>query len=146
METNLRQSIVDLSVYQGFHQLSLDVERKTRGFHHTFRWLRHELVKSAESVCAYLSDHESVEYSASFLKCLYQARHEARQAMALLNQAHGTGLIGGEIDSTLIAYEDGLRRLNSLIIEVEEKIEFITALKPLTPLPSEERMAVAVAG
>ena len=146
METNLRQSIVDLSVYQEFHQLALDVERKTRGFHHTFRWLRHEMVKSAECVCAYLSDHDYIEYSASFLKDLYQTRHEARQVMALLNQAQGTGLMSEGIEGMLAAYEDGLRRLNHLIMEVEEKMEFITALKPLAPMPSEERLAVAVAG
>ena len=121
--------VADMPVYQLFYQLALEVEKHSRGFGPDFRWLRNQMLRSSESVCANMSE-------GFYAQC---SRREARETMTHLNYARDVK----QLDPTVLEvldgqYREALRQLNLLIGSIERKIETRGKGKPGTMLREDE--------
>jgi four helix bundle protein len=118
------ESVEDLEVYQTFFELALQVETTTKGCNGDFRWLRVQALRSSESVCANLTEGFYTQYSTEYLQALYRCRREARETMTHLRYAMKVGQMSDKIGSGLLQrYDDALKRLSSLILSIERKME-----------------------
>ena len=78
------EQVEDLGVYQAVFDLACEVERATRKYGIDFRWLRAQVLRSSESVCANLAEGFYSQYSTEYLQALYRCRREARETMTHL--------------------------------------------------------------
>lgn len=123
--------VEQMPVYQLFFQLALDVESSTRKFGPDFRWLRGQVLRSSESVCANMTEGFYSQYSTEYLQGLYRSRREARETMGHIEYAVGVTLLSAESVKTMLSrYEDACTQLSSLIAGVERKINDHGKSKP----------------
>ncbi len=131
--------VADMPVYQLFYQLTLDVEKVTRGFASDFRWLRNQVLRSSESVCANMSEGFYAQYSSEYVQSLYRSRREARETIAHLTYGRDVGQLDAETCRGLLkSYDDALHQLNLLIGSIERKIAERGKGKPGTLLKEDE--------
>ncbi|HBA83522.1 MAG TPA: hypothetical protein DCZ95_05440 [Verrucomicrobia bacterium] len=116
------ERIEDLAVYQTFRKLADEVEKVSREYGLSYRWLRNQTLQASESACAHLTDSAYVEFTSGFLKALYRSRSEARGTMTHLASARDADLLKGG-DSLIGRYENAVAELGRLIRHVEEAIE-----------------------
>lgn len=46
------ERVEDMPIFQCFYELALTIEKNSRAFTSDFRWLRLQMLRSSESVCA----------------------------------------------------------------------------------------------
>jgi hypothetical protein len=63
MEKRKIEQVEDLDVYQTFFSLAIDVEKVSKTWSSDFRWLRIQMLRSSESVCANLTEGFYSQYS-----------------------------------------------------------------------------------
>jgi four helix bundle protein len=117
------RDVEDMPVYQCLYALAIRVEKVTRDFSADFRWLRGQVLRSSESVCANLTEGFYAQYSTEYVQSLYRCRREARETRTHLAYARDTGvLVAAVADSIAAEYLDGLKQLANLISSIERKI------------------------
>jgi len=115
--------VEQMPVYQGLYALAIRVETLTRSFGPDFRWLRNQVLRSSESVCANFTEGFYSQYSTEDLQSMFRSRREARETMTHLCYARDVGcMASASVEELCAAYEDGLRQLNAVIASVERKI------------------------
>ena len=118
------EQVEELDVYQAFLRLALEVEKTTRSCNGDFRWLRVQVLRSSESVCANLTEGFYTQYSTEYLQALYRCRREARETMTHLGYAMKVGQLTDTIGTPILnRYTEALRQLGRLISSIERKIE-----------------------
>jgi four helix bundle protein len=118
------ENVEEMPVHQAFYSLALEIERQTRGFGPDFRWLRNQMLRSSESVCANMTEGFYSQYSTEYLQCLFRCRREARETMQHLKYAGDTNQLNRILISDLITrYNDALRQLSALVSSIERKIK-----------------------
>ena len=70
--------VEEMPVYQMFYNIALEVEEITRDYRSDFHWLRIQVLKSSESVCANMMEGFYTQYSTEYLHSLFYCRREAR--------------------------------------------------------------------
>lgn len=122
-ENNRIVAVADMPVYQLFYQLALDVEQQSRGFGPDFRWLRNQMLRSSESVCANMTEGFYAQYSTEYVQSLYRSRREARETMTHLTYARDVQQLAPTVFQNLdVRFREALRQLNLLIGSIERKI------------------------
>ncbi|MCK4640133.1 MAG: four helix bundle protein [Candidatus Marinimicrobia bacterium] len=58
--------------------MALEVEKISRDYGYDFRWLRIQLLRASESVCANMTEGFYSQYSTEYLHSLFYCRREAR--------------------------------------------------------------------
>ncbi len=115
--------VEEMPVYQKFYELTLEVEGITRDYGSDFRWLRIQLLKSSESVCANMTEGFYAQYSTEYLQSLFYCRREARETVTLIRYANDVNLLQKSVsESICLRYDDALRQLANLIKSIERKI------------------------
>ncbi len=123
MSNDIRD-VEDMPVYQCLYALAIRVEKATRDFPADFRWLRGQVLRSSESVCANLTEGFYAQYSTEYVQSLYRSRREARETKTHLTYARDTGvLVAAVADPIVTEYLDGLKQLAGLIASIERKIQ-----------------------
>jgi hypothetical protein len=138
------ERVEDLAVYQTFRRLADEVEKASREYGLSYRWLRNQTLQAAESACAHLTDSAFVEYTSTFLKALYRSRSEARGVMSHLNSARDAGLLKHG-DALIGRYESAVGDLGRLIRHVEEAIEMRCMSARSLHIKKEEKHGAAAA-
>lgn len=128
------QRVEEMPVYQHFYQLAVDVERATRAFGPDFRWLRNQVLRSSESVCANMTEGFYAQFTTEYRQSLYRCRREGRETSTThLSYARDVGQLAPEIAEGLqTRYEEGMRQLSLLINSVEGRIRSRGKTKPGT--------------
>jgi four helix bundle protein len=72
MNTEKIQNVEQMPVYQAFLALALEAEKVTRNCGPDFRWLRVQMLRSSESVCANMTEGFYSQYSTEYLQALYR--------------------------------------------------------------------------
>jgi four helix bundle protein len=125
------QRIEDMPVFERFYQLATDIEKATRVFGPDFRWLRSQVMRSSESVCANMTGGFYSQYSTEYLQALYRCRREARETLVHLRYVGDTGKLSRELLTQLQAGgEDALQQLAALIVSIKRKIADRGKTKP----------------
>jgi four helix bundle protein len=125
------ENVEQMPVYQAFLTLALELEKKTRGFGPDFRWLRVQVLRSSESVCANMTEGFYSQYSTEYLQALYRCRREARETMTHISYAQSTNQLSEDIAIELHGrYEQALRQLANLTASIERKIRERGKAKP----------------
>ncbi len=65
-----------------FHERAQRLEESSRHSLPESRWLRVQVLRSSESVCANMAEGFYSQYSTEYLQSLYRCRREAREAIA----------------------------------------------------------------
>ena len=124
-------NVDDMPVYQEFLALALEVEKATRDCGPDFRWLRVQVLRSSESVCANMAEGFYSQYSTEYLQALYRCRREARETMTHLQCAAAVHVISGEAATSVQSrYEEALRQLANLMASIDRKIQERVEGKP----------------
>lgn len=103
--------------------LAVKLETATRGIRADFKWLRTQVLRSSESVCANLAEGFYSQYSTEYLQCLYRCRREGRETTTHLDYAARVFAMEAN-DATELSrkYCDALNQLGGLIVAIERKI------------------------
>jgi four helix bundle protein len=88
--------VEDMPIFQTFLGLARDVEKKSRLFTSDLRWLRTQVLRSSESVCANMTEGFYSQYSTEYLQALYRCRREGRETMTHLHYAVGVKQLSPE--------------------------------------------------
>jgi four helix bundle protein len=129
------RSVEQMAVYQARLELALEVEKATRDCGPDFRWLRVQVLRSSESVCANMAEGFYSQYSTEYLQALYRCRREARETMTHLQYAMTTQVIPAETAASIQSrYEEALRQLANLMASIDRKIQERGKGKPGTLL------------
>jgi four helix bundle protein len=125
------EKVADMPVYQLFFALAAEVEQATRGCGPDFRWLRVQVLRSSESVCANMSEGFYAQYSTEYVQSLYRCRREARETLTHLEY----GITVRQLEAASVArllgrYEEALKQLANLIASLERKIQDRGKAKP----------------
>jgi four helix bundle protein len=102
MEKKRIEQVEDLDVYQAFLALAIDVEKATRKCGGDFRWLRSQVLRSSESVCANLTEGFYSQYSTEYLQALYRCRRETRETTTHLRYAMQVNALSDKIGIGLL--------------------------------------------
>ena len=123
-ETQTRiRDVEQIPVFQLFFRLALDVEKVTRNAGPDFRWLRIQCLRSSEAVCANMAEGFYSQYSTEYVQSLYRCRREARETIAHIRYALGTGQLSEADSSELISrYEEAIQQLANVITSIERKM------------------------
>lgn len=135
MEKRHIENVEDMPVYRLFYELALKIETMSRPFRSDFKWLRSQLLRASESVCANMTEGFYSQYSTEYLQSLYRCRREARETMTHLKYAADVALLSPDEENLLSKYEDGLHQLGNLITSIERKIQSHGKAKPINALP-----------
>jgi len=130
------EHVEDMSVYRLFYELALKVETMSRPFRSDFKWLRSQLLRASESVCANMTEGFYSQYSTEYLQSLYRCRREARETLTHLNYAKDTHLLTVGDEKLFSGYEDALHQLGNLITSIERKIQIHGKSKPMNASPA----------
>ncbi len=131
MDAQKIQNVEQMPVYQAFLTLGLELEKKTRGFRPEFRWLRVQMLRSSESVCANMTEGFYSQYRTEYLQALYRCRREARETMTHVSYAQSTNQLSEDIAIKLRGqYEEALKQLANLAASIERKIRERGKAKP----------------
>jgi four helix bundle protein len=125
------EQVEEMPVYQAFFNLALEVEKATKHYASDFQWLRAQLLRSSESVCANMTEGFYSQYSTEYLQALYRSRREARETMTHLRYAIGSGQLSERVGGMLVmGYTESLKQLANLILSIERKINVRGKSKP----------------
>lgn len=128
-----------MPVFERFYELAVEIEKATRGCGPDFRWLRVQLLRSSESVCANMTEGFYSQYSTEYLQALHRCRREARETLLHLRYAGGTGNLPAPLLGDLQGKgEDALQQLAGVIASIERKISERGKAKPGAPLVQED--------
>lgn len=136
MEKKHIENVEDMPVYLLFYELALKIEKMSRPFRSDFKWLRSQLLRASESVCANMTEGFYSQYSTEYLQSLHRCRREARETLTHLNYAKDTHLLAVGDETLFSGYEDALRQLGNLITSIERKIQLHGKSKPMPHHPS----------
>lgn len=115
--------VEDMPIFQTFLSLAFDVEKDSRVFASDFRWLRAQVLRSSESVCANMTEGFYSQYSTEYLQALYRCRREGRETMTHLHYAMGIKQLSpGNARALLEQYDQALSQLTNLIGSIERKM------------------------
>lgn len=118
------EQVEDLEVYRAFFALAIDIQIATKTWSSDFRWLRSQMLRSSESVCANLTEGFYSQYSTEYLQSLYRCRREARETVTHLRYAVQVNVLSNKMGEELLnRYGVALRQLAKLIGSIERKIE-----------------------
>jgi four helix bundle protein len=118
------ERVEDMPVYQLFFALAQEVEQVTRDFGPDFRWLRVQILRSSESVCANLTEGFYAQYSTEYLQALFRCRREGRETTTHLKYGEAVRQLSAETTASLLSrYEEAFRQLANLIASIERKIQ-----------------------
>lgn len=126
------EHVEDMPVYRLFYELALKIEKMSRPFRPDFKWLRSQLLRASESVCANMAEGFYSQYSTEYMQSLYRCRREARETITHLTYAKDVGVLSSDDCTLLLTYEDGLHQLGNLIASIERKIAVHGKSKPTT--------------
>jgi four helix bundle protein len=125
------ERVEEMPVFQRFHELAVEIEKATRGFRPDFRWLRVQVLRSSESVCANMTEGFYSQYSTEYLQALHRCRREARETLAHLRYAADTGNLPAQLLGDLHGKnEDALQQLAAVIASIERKLNERGKAKP----------------
>lgn len=113
--------VEETAIYRRFDDLACRLEEASRGFGNQYRWLRFDVLKSSSSICAYLTDQQTVSYTPEFLYSLYHSNRQVREAMNLVNKAGTLGLLP-DAGNYLEQYSQAITELNELTGLVESHL------------------------
>jgi four helix bundle protein len=131
MGTERIENVEQMPVYQAFLMLALEVERVMRNCGPDFRWLRVQMLRSSESVCANMAEGFYSQYSTEYLQALYRCRREARETVTHIDYAARVTQLPEAIAVSLqTRYKESLRQLANVIISIERKIQERGKSKP----------------
>jgi len=131
MENQKIVNVEQMPVYQAFLGLALEVENVTRDCGPDFRWLRVQLLRSSESVCANMAEGFYSQYSTEYLQALYRCRRESRETITHLEYARATRQLSEiKVTSLQSRYQDALRQLANITSSIERKIQERGKAKP----------------
>ena len=117
------ERVEDMPVYQLFFALAQEVEQATRNLAPDFRWLRVQVLRSSESVCANLTKGFYSQYGTEYLQSLFRSRREGRETTTHLKYGEAVQQLSAETAASLLnRYEDAFRQLANLIASIERKI------------------------
>ena len=115
--------VEEMPVFQRFYELAVEIEKATRGFEPDFRWLRVQVLRSSESVCASMTEGFWSQYSTEYLQALHRCRREARETLTHLRYAGDTGNLPAQLLGELQGKgADALQQLAGVIASIERKI------------------------
>jgi four helix bundle protein len=132
------KDVADMPVYKLFLNLALEVEKTSNRWASDFRWLRVQVLRSSESVCANMAEGFFSQYSTEYLQALYRCRREAHETMTHLRYAAEVGQLSADVATTVLPqYDEALKQLANLIGSIERKIRNRGKSKPEsnTPFP-----------
>ena len=125
------ERVEDMPVYQLFFALAAGVEQATRGCGPDFRWLRVQVLRSSESVCANMSEGFYAQYSTEYVQSLYRCRREARETTTHLAYGQTVQQVEEATVARLLGrYEEALLQLANVITSLERKIRERGKAKP----------------
>ncbi|MBU4210976.1 MAG: four helix bundle protein [Kiritimatiellae bacterium] len=136
MEKKHIENVEDMPVYRLFYELALKIETMSRPFRSDFKWLRSQLLRASESVCANMTEGFYSQYSTEYLQSLHRCRREARETFMHLNYAKDTHLLTAGDETLFSGYEDALHQLGNLITSIERKIQLHGKSKPANASPA----------
>lgn len=117
------ERVEDMPIFQCFCDLALAVEKNSLAFTSDFRWLRIQVLRSSESVCANMTEGFYSQYSTEYLQALYRCRREGRETMTHLRYAMGVKQLSSENGHMLMErYDQALKQLANLIRSIEWKM------------------------
>ncbi len=117
------RDVEQMPIHRLFEDLAFRVEESTRRFGPEFRWLRVQVLRSSESVCANLAEGFYAQYSTEYAQSLHRCRREARESIAHIRYAKGVGQLDETLsDSIISSYVSALVQLARLISAIEKKI------------------------
>lgn len=123
MEKRKIERVEDMPVFQACFALALSIEKDSRAFAADFKWLRGQVLRSSESVCANMTEGFYSQYSTEYLQALYRCRREGRETMTHVRYAMAIKQMSGEKGQALTeGYDDALTQLANLIASIERKI------------------------
>jgi four helix bundle protein len=103
--------VEDMPIFQIFRVFASDL-----------RWLRVQVLRSSESVCANMTEGFYSQYSTEYLQALYRCRREGRETMTHLHYAVGVKQLSPEQGHVLLEkYDQALSQLTNLIGSIERK-------------------------
>ncbi len=123
--------VEEMPVYKAFFELALRLEQETRKFGSEFRWLRGQVLRASESVCANMAEGFYAQYSTEYLQALYRCRREARETLTHVRYAIAVNQLSNKLGATIVSqYGEGLKQLANLIGSIERKITVRGKAKP----------------
>ena len=118
------ERVEDMPVYQLFFALAQEVEQATRNLGPDFRWLRVQVLRSSESVCANMTEGFYAQCSTEYLQALFRSRREGRETTTHLKYGEAVQQLSAETTGRLLSrFEEALRQLANLIASIERKIQ-----------------------
>ena len=70
MEKRKIERVEEMPVFQACMALALSIEKNSRAFAPDFKWLRSQMLRSSESVCANMTEGFYSQYSTEYLQAL----------------------------------------------------------------------------
>ncbi|THJ20363.1 MAG: four helix bundle protein [Nitrospira sp. CG24D] len=123
MEKKTIARVEDMPVFQTCFVLALSIEKDSRAFATDFKWLRSQMLRSSESVCANMTEGFYSQYSTEYLQALYRCRREGRETMTHVRYAMAVHQLSDERGRALAeGYDEALTQLANLIASIERKI------------------------
>lgn len=123
MEKRKIERVEDMPVFQACFALALSIEKDSRTFTVDFKWLRGQMLRSSESVCANMTEGFYSQYSTEYLQALYRCRREGRETMTQVRYGMAIKQSSGENGQALTeGYDNALMQLSNLIASNERKI------------------------
>lgn len=131
MNSGKIERVEEMPVFQRFYAWAVEIEKATRGFEPDFRWLRGQVLRSSEPVCANMTEGFYSQYSTEYLQALHRCRREARETLTHLRYAGDTGNLTAQLLGDLQERgEDALQQLAAVIASIERKIRDCGKAKP----------------
>jgi four helix bundle protein len=123
MEKGKIERVEDMPVFQDCFALALNIEKASRVFAGDFKWLRGQMLRSSESVCANMTEGFYSQYSTEYLQALYRCRREGRETITHVHYAMAIKQLSDEKGRALTeGYDNALTQLANLIASIERKI------------------------
>lgn len=112
-----------MPIFQACFALALSIEKDSRAFAADFKWLRGQMLRSSESVCANMTEGFYSQYSTEYLQALSRCRREGRETTTHLRYAMAIKQLSNEKGRALTeGYDNALAQLTNLIASIERKI------------------------
>lgn len=120
-----------MPVFRLFFDLAVELEGVSRAWKRDFIWLRGQVLRASESVCANMTEGFYSQYSTEYLQALFRCRREGNETVTHLRYAYKVGLLPATTAEPLLKrYDTGLRQLTHLIGSIERKISRRGKAKP----------------
>jgi four helix bundle protein len=123
MEKGKIERVEDMPVFQDCFALALNIEKASRVFAGDFKWLRGQMLRSSESVCANMTEGFYSQYSTEYLQALYRCRREGRETITHVHYAMAIKQLSDEKGRALTeGYDNALTQLANLLASIDRKI------------------------